>query len=313
MFSVKSISINSFNIGDEMQYQGSSKQYFGDIQSTIVRLPEYKMYTDGQDLIFDHHDNDIVSLLQGKAFTNRLKVGNWNMFTNDDVLTIEHELAHSRVSTNDIEVEYNDMYMSDIIVVPSEKINVRLVKLVVDAIEEENAIFAQETLQTFDSRIYDSHVDGKILTIALTFDSKVFYMPKKILSAHFLNRNMKILECKCIDVDGFELPIEVKIPIFSDKIIHITADNDNIYTDSDAGKNPLLTMNFDTRYILKGSGISMMDISYANERYITEKGIIQKDDFFRKPSKFKYIMIHPDENASYTHRKSKRGNEIQIS
>lgn len=313
MFSVKSISINSFNIGDEMQHQDSSKQYYGDIQSNMVRLPEYKMYTEGQDLIFDHHDNEIVSLLQGKAFTNRLKVGSWNMFTNDDVLTIEHELAHSRVSTNEIDVEYNDMYMTDIFVVPSEKVNVRLLKIVFDAIDEENAIFAQETLHAFDARVYDSHVDGTILTIAMTFDSKVFYMPKKILSMHFLNRNIKVLECKCIDVDGFELPMEVKIPTFSDKIIHITADNDNIYTDSGTGKNPLLMMNFDTRYILKGPGINMMDISYANERYITEKGIIQKDDFFRKPSKFKYIMIHPDENASYVHRKSKRGNEIQIS
>jgi hypothetical protein len=278
-----------------------------------VRLPEYKMYTEGQDLIFDHHDNEIISLLQGKAFTNRLKVGNWNMFTNDDVLTIEHELAHSRISTNGLEVEYSDMYMTDIIVVPSEKVNVRLLKIAIDAIDEENALFAQETLHTYDARIYDSHVDNAIITIALTFDSKVFYMPKKILSAHFLNRNMKVLECKCIDVDGFELPMDVKIPTFSDKIIHVTADNDNIYTDNGTGKNPLLTMNFDTRYILKGPGINMMDISYANERYITEKGIIQKDNFFRKPSKFKYIMIHPDENASYLHRKSKRGNVIQIS
>ena len=313
MFSVKSISINSFNIGDEMQHQDSSKQYYGDIQSNVVRLPEYKMYTDGQDLILDHHDNEIVSLLQGKAFTNRLKVGNWNMFTNDDVLTIEHELAHSRESTNELEIEYSDMYMTDIFVVPSEKVNVRLLKISFDAIDEENATFAQETLQTQDARAYDSHVDGNILTIAMTFDSKIFYMPRKILSMHFLNRNIRVLERKCIDVDGFELPMEVKIPSFSDKIIHVTADNDGIYTDGDTGKNPLLTMNFDTRYILKGPGVNMMDISYANERYITEKGIIQKDDFFRKPSKFKYIIIDPDENARYIHRKSKKGNEIHIS
>ena len=312
MFSVKSISINSFNIGDEMQHQDSSKQYYGDIQSNVVRLPEYKMYTDGQDLIFDHHDNEIVSLLQGKAFTNRLKVGNWNMFTNDDVLTIEHELAHSRESTNELEFEYSDMYMTDIIVVPSEKVNVRLLKISFDAIDEENATFAQETLQTYDARAYDSHVDNNILTIAMTFDSKIFYMPRKILSTHFLNRNIRVLECTCIDVDGFELPMEVKIPSFSDKIIHVTADNDSIYTDNDTSKNPLLKMNFDTRYVLKGPGVSMMDISSANERYITEKGIIQKDDFFRKPSKFKYIMIHPDENATYIHRKSKIGNEIHI-
>ena len=106
--------------------------------------------------------------------------------------------------------------------------------------------------------------------------------------------------------------MEVKIPSFSDKIIHVTADNDSIYTDNDTSKNPLMKMNFDTRYVLKGPGVSMMDISSANERYITEKGIIQKDDFFRKPSKFKYIMIHPDENATYIHRKSKIGNEIHI-
>lgn len=310
MFSVKSISINSFNFGDEMQHQDSSKQYYGDIQSNVVRLPEYKMYTEGQDLIFDHHDDEIVSLLQGKAFTNRLKVGNWNMFTNDDVLTIEHELAHSRDAINGLEVEYSDMYMTDIIVVPSEKVNVRLLKISFDAIDEENASFAEETLQTYDTRAYDSHVSENVLTIAMTFDSKVFYMPKKILSMHFINRSIRVLECKCIDVDGFELPMEVNIPTFSDSIINVTSDDNNIYTNQ--GVNPLLKMNFDTRYILKGPGIHMMDISHANERYITEKGIIQKDDFFRKPYKYKYIMIHPDENASYSHRKSRRGNEIQI-
>lgn len=313
MFSVKSISINSFNIGNDMQHQDSSKQYYGDIQSNVVRLPEYKMYTEGQDLVFDHHDDEIVSLLQGKAFTNRLKVGNWNMFTNDDVLTIEHELAHSRTATNGLEVEYSDMYMTDIFVVPSEKVNVRLLKVTIDALNEENAQFAHETLQTFDTRAYDSNVDGKTLTVAMTFDSKVFYMPKKIFSAHFIHRNIKVVECSCIDVDGFELPMEIKIPSFSDTVIDVTADNESLYADGNTDKNPLLKMNFDTRYILKGSGIHMMDISHANERYITEKGIIQKDDFFRKPSKFKYIMIHPDENATYTHRKSRKGNEIQIS
>lgn len=313
MFSVKSISINSFDIGNDMQHQDVSKQFYGDIQSDVVGFPEYKMYTEGQDLVFDHHDNPLISMLQGKAFTNRLKIGNWNMYTNEDVLTIEHELAHSRETTNGLEVEYSDMYMTDIYVVPSEKVNVRLLKITIDALYEENALFAQETMQTFDTRAYDSNVVGRTLTVAMSFDSKVFYMPKKILSAHFISRNIKIIECSCMDVDGFTLPMEIKIPSFSDKIIDVTADDNDIYADGHADKNPLLKMNFDTRYVLKGPGIHMMDISHANERYITEKGIVQKDDFFRKPSKFKYIIIHPDENATYTHRMSRRGNEIQIS
>lgn len=311
MFSVKSISLNAFNIGNEIDTQVSTNQYHGDIASNVVRLPEYKMYTEGQDLVIDHHDNEIVAMLQGNAFANRLKIGNWHLFTNDDVMTIEHELAHSRESTNGLNVAYNDMYMTDVVVVPSEKVNVRLLRISFDALSEENALFARETMQVHDALVYDSHVDGRTLTVAVALGSRVFYMPKTILSTHFIERNVRVTECTCMDVDGFELPMEVNVPSFSDKIIEVSADDEGIYIDDIPGKNPLVKMDFDTRYILKGPGVSMMDISNAN--YVTEKGFVQKDDFFRKPSKFKYIMLHPDENTSYVHRKSRFGNEIQIS
>lgn len=309
MFSVKSISLNAFQIGNDIDTQVSTNQYHGDIASNVVRLPEYKMYTEGQDLVIDHHDSEIVAMLQGNAFANRLKIGNWHLFTNDDVMTIEHELAHSRESTNGLDITYNDMYMTDIVVVPSEKVNIRVLKISFDALSEENAAFAKETMQVHDALVYDSHVDGRTLTIAMAFRSRVFYMPRTILSTHFIQRNVRVVECTCVDVDGFELPMEVNIPSFSDTIIEVSADDEGIYIGNE--KNPLVKMEFDSRYILKGPGVGMMDISNAN--YMTEKGFVMKEDFFRKPSRFKYIMIHPDENASYVHRKSRLGNEIQIS
>ena len=101
MLSFNSININSFKIGNDLEHDDAPKQYYGDVRLEQLSLPEYRIYTEDEDLIFDEHD-EIASFLEGKAMTNRLKIGSWHMYTNDDVMTIEHELAHSRSTTNTV-------------------------------------------------------------------------------------------------------------------------------------------------------------------------------------------------------------------
>lgn len=276
MFSAKSVSINAFQLGNDLTHTDVSKQYFGDLRADVIAFPEYKVYTDDQDLVFDHHDDAIVSVLEGRACTNRLKIGNWNMYTNDDVLTIEHELAHSRTQENTLHIRYSDMYMTDVSFAPSERVNVRLIKLTFDCQTAENAAFAKETMRVHNTDVYDVCVHENILVVALCYTGGVFYLSHTILSTHFLQRSIRVLECLCIDVDGFVLPTTCDVPIFADTLV----DDATGFTPNDDDPD-------DTRYVFRSGTWS------GNERYVTEKGFVHKDDFYRKPYKYKYIIVHP--------------------
>jgi hypothetical protein len=311
MLSINNISINTFTIGDEIKPELASKQYYGDIHSDAVSFPHYKMYVDGQDLTIDAHTSEILSILNGSAKTNRLRVGHWNMYTNDDVLTIEHELAHSRVVDNVIHVNYNDMYMTEINIVPVEKMNIRLCYLIIDCHTTENASFACETIEVCNSLKSVVNRDGRYLKVSALYESNIFYMSKTIICAHFIDRNISFKETTFIDVDGFTIPIKISTQqIFVDELIDIRDDGSKILVNNI--ENPTIEMKYEARYVFKGNGVNVIDIDMFNGRYLTEKGFVNSISFFSKMYRYKYIIVHPENHMLYKHRSSIDWNDILV-
>ena len=312
MLSIKSININSYNIGNTLENSGVDKQYYGDIQSSVIGLPDFNMYTVNDDLIFDEQYDNIVSALEGRAMTNRLKIDDWHMFTNGDVLTIEHQLANSRVQQNEIELSYNDDYMTDILFNPSERVNIRLTELIIDCVTFENALFAEQTLVVHNAKSHVCNVSNEgILSIAACYDEMLLYTPKRLCSVHFLNRSVNMLKSKFIDVSGYALPNTVNITPTRDVVIDVSSDDaNNLFMYGEM--QPVLTLTYETRYIFKGKGIHLLLLSNADERFLTEKGFVDREQFYREPSKSKFIIIHPEQNTFYSHRITGRGNDIVV-
>jgi hypothetical protein len=310
MLSINNISINTFNIGDDIEPHTSNKQYYGDIQSDAVSFPQYKMYTEGQDLVIDAHASDIINVLNGSAKTNRLRVGHWNMFTNDDVLTIEHELAISRVTENVMSVEYNDMFMTEITISPNEKMNIRLCNLVIDCLTSENASFAQETIDTGHCIRSVVNTDGQYLKIVILYESNTFYMSKTIIRAHFLNRNIVFLHNTFIDVDGYIIPIKLSTQTYNDELVEVGVEGSRMVINN--VENPTMEMKYESRYILRGKGVDVIDIDKFDGRYLTEKGFVSSVAFFSQLFRFKYIIIHPEHRMTYKHRSSSIWNDILV-
>tara|TARA_Y100000389_G_scaffold130652_1_gene128052 strand:+ start:52 stop:984 length:933 start_codon:yes stop_codon:yes gene_type:complete len=308
MLSFNSININSFKIGDDLEHDDAPKQYYGDVRVQQLSLPEYKIYADDEDLVFDERD-ELTSFLEGRAMTNRLKIGSWHMYTNDDVMTIEHELAHSRSSTNTVEMTYNDMYMTDVVMNPSEKMNLRLVKLEIQCADDEEANFARETLVSTTASECEAHVRDNVLCVGLCFESTVFHTPRTLCSAYFLHRNVKVIQHEALDVGGFELPVNFEVGEYKDDVITVSESENGsglIVNDDDM---PHLQLDYDTRYIFRGPGIQQFDV---DARYLTEKGFILKEDFYIKPYKYKYVVIHPEDDTKYTYKRNGRQNDILV-
>lgn len=307
MLSFNSININSFKIGNDLEHDDASKQYYGDVQLERLSLPEYKIYTEDDDLIFDEND-DIVSFLEGRAMTNRLKIGSWHMYTNDDVMTIEHELAHSRQVSNVVSVTYNDLFMTDIVMNPSEKMNLRLVNLEILCESSEDAEFARETLTSSIASECVSHVRDDVLCVGLCFESSVFHTPRTLCSAHFLHRNVRVLKHNAVDVGGFELPVNFDIQQYKDDVVTVE-DIDGVGLKINNDVMPHIQLDYETRYIFKGPGVQQFEIE---ARYLTEKGFVLKEEFYMKPYRYKYVVVHPEEDGTYTYRRNGLQNDILV-
>ena len=201
------------------------------------------------------------------------------MYTNDDVMTIEHELAHSRSTTNTVEMTYNDMYVTDIVINPSEKMNLRLVNIEIRCADVEEANFARDTLVSSTASEYDSHVRDNVLCVGLCFESDVFHTPKTPVPLIFCDRNVEVIRQKALDVGGFELPLNFEIGRYKDDVVTVSETENGAGLKINDETMPHIQLDYETRYIFKGPGIQQFDV---DARYLTEKGYVLKEDFYMK-------------------------------
>jgi hypothetical protein len=120
---------------------------------------------------------------------------------------------------------------------------------------------------------------------------------------------VEVIQQKALDVGGFELPLNFEIGRYKDDVVTVSETENGAGLKINDETMPHIQLDYETRYIFKGPGIQQFDV---DARYLTEKGYVLKEDFYMKPYKYKYIVVHPEDDTAYTYRKNGAQNDILV-